>query len=102
MNSLIGDNMDKLRAIAAAHGVRRLDLVGSAIRSDFDASRSDLDFIVEFDALEVHNAADRYFGLLHELEDLFQRRIDLISYRAIRNPFFKEVVDRTRQNLFAA
>lgn len=68
----------------------------------FDADHSDLDFIVEFNHFTVANAADRYLGLLVDLEDLFARKIDLVSYRAIRNPYFKEVVDRTRVQLYAA
>jgi predicted nucleotidyltransferase len=51
----------------------------------------------------VDNAADRYLGLLVDLEDLFGgRKIDLVSYRAMRNPYFKQVVDRTRVLLYAA
>jgi predicted nucleotidyltransferase len=102
MLPLIGDNLAKLHQIADAHRVSRLDLIGSATRSDFNAENSDLDFVVEFDASDDQTLADRYFGLLHDLEDLFQRPIDLISYRAIRNPFFKQVVDQTRQTLYAA
>jgi len=41
-------------------------------------------------------------GLLVDLEDLFGRKIDLVSYPAIRNPFFKQVVDQTRGSLYAA
>jgi uncharacterized protein len=102
MNELIVKQLDTLRQIARRHKVHRLDLIGSATRADFSSSNSDLDFVVEFDDLQTHDASDRYFGLLHDLEDLFQRQIDLISYPAIRNPFFKQVVDQTRQVLYAA
>ncbi len=58
--------------------------------------------MVEFNDLTVQNAADRYLGLMIDLEDLFGRRIDLVSYPAIRNPYFKQVVDNTRVTLYAA
>ncbi len=112
MASPLDDKLDQLRMIAARYGVRRLDLIGSAARPDFDPRHSDLDFVVEFAPNRLDHPdpthpqddhlADRYFGLLHALEDLFQRPVDLISYRAIRNPFFKQVVDQTRQTLYAA
>jgi hypothetical protein len=57
---------------------------------------------VEFKDFNLENAADRYLGLLIDLEDLFARKIDLVTYSSIRNPFFKQVVDQTRVRLYAA
>jgi predicted nucleotidyltransferase len=99
---LIEHHRPQLLALCRKYDVRRLDLIGSAAREDFDSSRSDLDFVVEFNNFTVENAADRYLGLLVDLEDLFERKIDLVSYRAIRNPNFKQVVDNTRVMLYAA
>ena len=102
MQPLIEQNREKLLGLCRQYDVRRLDAFGSALREDFDPARSDLDFVVEFNNFNVDNAADRYLGLLVDLEDLFGREIDLVSYRAIRNPFFKQVVDQTRVLLYAA
>ena len=68
----------------------------------FDEGQCDLDFVVDFKDLTVDNAADRCLGLMIDLEDLFGRRVDLVSYPAIRNPYFKQVVDQTRVQLYAA
>jgi len=102
MVSLIEKNQAALVALCRKYGVRRLDLFGSALRPDFDTEASDLDFVVQFDGFTIHNAADRYLGLMLDLEDLFGRKIDLVSYPAIKNPYFKKVVDDTRVNLYAA
>jgi len=99
---LIDENRDHLVELCRRYGVRRLDVFGSALRSDFDTDRSDLDFLVEFDNLTPDDAADRFLGLMVDLEDLFHRRIDLVSYPAIRNPYFKQVVDNTRVAFYAA
>jgi predicted nucleotidyltransferase len=64
--------------------------------------RGDLDFVVELNDFKPDNAADPYLGLIVDLEDLFGRRIDLVSYRAIKNPYFKKIVDATRVSLYAA
>jgi hypothetical protein len=37
-----------------------------------------------------------YFNLKQLLEDLFNRNIDLLEERAIRNPLFKEEIDKTK------
>jgi predicted nucleotidyltransferase len=102
MNDLIERHRATLSALCQKYDVRRLDLIGSAARDDFDPAGSDLDFVVEFSNFDATNAADRYLGLLVDLEDLFGRKIDLVSYRAIRNPYFKRVVDETRVMLYAA
>jgi uncharacterized protein len=82
--------------------VRRLDLFGSAAHGGFDPHHSDLDFLVEFDDLAVGDAADRYLGLLLDLEDLFGHPVDLVIHRAMRNPHFRRQVDDTRLPLYAA
>jgi predicted nucleotidyltransferase len=102
MNSLVEQHLGDLIDLCRRYNVKRLDLIGSAVRSDFDPQSSDLDFVVEFNDFIVKNAADRFLGLMLDLEDLFGREIDLVSYPAIRNPFFKQVVDQTRVKLYAA
>lgn len=54
-------------------GVRSIGVFGSVSRGEA-GSESDIDIAVE---LVGDNIADSYFGLLHFLEDTFQRRIDL-------------------------
>jgi uncharacterized protein len=82
--------------------VRRLEIFGSAARDDFDPSRSDLDFLVEFEPKSPLRGLDAYFGLKEELEALFGRPIDLVMPDAIRNPCVREGIDRSRRLLYAA
>ena len=82
--------------------VRRLELFGSATGPQFDANRSDLDFLVEFEPLPVGQYADAYFGLREALAELFGRRVDLIVGSAVANPYLRESIDQTRALLYAA
>jgi uncharacterized protein len=102
MIDLVEKNRPQLEALCRKYDVRRLDLFGSGSREDFDPVKSDLDFVVEFNDFSIANAFDRYFGLIVDLEDLFGRRVDLVSYRAIRNPYFKQILDQTRVTRYAA
>ena len=102
MIALIEQHRSALSDLCRKYDVHRLDIFGSALRPDFDPTHSDLDFVIEFNNFTVDNAADRYLGLLIDLEDLFGRKIDLVSYPAIRNPYFKQIVDQTRVLLYAA
>lgn len=82
--------------------VRRLELFGSAAAGRFNPQSSDLDFLVEFDALRTDEYADAYFGLLEELQNLFKRDVDLVVSASVQNPYLRESIERSRTLLYAA
>lgn len=96
MTDLIADKLDEIRELCRKRGVTYLALFGSAACGDFDPDRSDVDFLVVFDALPPARLYRGYFGLADELEKLLGRSVDLISYKAIRNPFFQRSVEATK------
>jgi hypothetical protein len=92
----------ELEALCRRFSVRKLDLFGSAAGSRFRDGESDLDFLVEFESRDKAGYADRYFGFLESLEQLFGRPVDLVVDSAIRNPYFRASVEETRTPLYAA
>jgi predicted nucleotidyltransferase len=102
MIDLVAQRRAELHALCRKYEVRRLELFGSAARDQFDLERSDLDFLVEFIPPGFRGASNRYFGLLEELERLFDRKIDLVSIKAIENPYFLQSVNRNRVLHYAA
>lgn len=92
MPSLILSQRDALNALCQKWRVSRLALFGSAVRGGFDASASDLDFLVEFEAMPPIEYADSYFGLAGDLDRLFGIPIDLVERAPIRNPIFLKAV----------
>jgi hypothetical protein len=101
MNPVIEERRSELEAICQRFGVRRLELFGSAATDGFDSERSDLDFLVEF-APDPNRRADRYFGLLEALEELFGRPVDVVEIGAIRNPYFLRAIEGSRTLVHAA
>jgi uncharacterized protein len=91
-----------LIALCRRHGVRRLELFGSAARGDFDPATSDVDFLVEFEDRGWEGSSGRYFGLLFGLEDLLGRKVDLVERSAVRNPHFLAVAERHRELIYDA
>jgi predicted nucleotidyltransferase len=102
MNPLIEQHRTQLDQLCRKHHVKALELFGSATQADFDPTRSDLDFLVEYLPLPDGEHARAFFGLLHDLEDLFHRKIDLVMTRAIRDPYFLHGVNETRRVVYAA
>lgn len=92
-------NRKALVALCEKYAVASLDLFGSGTTEDWQPS-SDLDFVVTFRPQSDRGLADRYLGLAEELEALFGRRVELITQRAIRNPYFKRL-DATRSPVYA-
>ena len=102
MNPIIEEKRKQLEELCRRHRVGRIELFGSATRSDFDSGKSDLDFLVTFQDLGFNEYADAYFGLLEDLQALFQRPVDLVTPSAIQNPYFRQAIESTRQLIYAA
>ena len=92
----------QLNALCKKHQVRTLEVFGSAASGTWDATTSDLDFLVDFLPLSPGQGADAYFGLLFDLEDLFHRKIDLVEARAVKNAYFLASINQNRKVLYAA
>lgn len=101
VHPLVQERLEELRSLCARFGVRRLELFGSATSPRFDPAHSDLDFLVEFEDRE-QGYFDAYFGLLESLEDLFERPVDLVMTRAVKNRYFLEGIQASRTVLYAA
>ncbi len=101
MHPIVTAKIEAVRRLCRAFGVQRLTLFGSAATDRFDVATSDLDFLVEFDGNPV-GLADRYFGLVEALEDLFERPVDLVETRAITNEYFRAGIARASELLYAA
>ena len=92
MNPQLSIPKSELTEFSQAHGIRRLAIFGSALRSDF-GPESDVDVLVEF-------APGRAPGLLGlagmemELSTLFDgRKVDLRTPEDLSRYFRQEVVD---------
>ena len=100
MNTLIEHNREKLKKICIKNQVAELYVFGSALTNDF-SDQSDLDFAyVLKEDLSPIEYGDAFFGLMEDLERLFDRKIDLVSYRVVKNPIFKQELDRTKKSLY--
>jgi uncharacterized protein len=91
-----------LEELCSRYKVRRLELFGSAAVGRDRPGESDLDFLVEFDPLPSGHYADTYFGLLENLQQLFGRPVDLVVASAIRNPYFRDSVQRTKTLVYGS
>ena len=89
-----------LAKLCLRYRVRQLQLFGSAATGAFVPVTSDLDFIAQFTDTQAADYADRYLDFAEELEKLFNRPVDLLTKRPIRNKYFRAEVERTAQVIY--
>jgi uncharacterized protein len=103
MHAEIADKREALKALCERYDVARLEVFGSAARGvDFDPVKSDVDFLVAFKPEIKLKPLEQFFGLADALKDLFGRPVDLVEASAVRNPFVRAGIDRSREVIYEA
>lgn len=100
MFPLMQDNLEEIRRLCRLHGVRKLEVIGSVLRQDFDPQRSDVDVLVEFEP-QVADSFVNFLDLKEALEGLLGRRVDLVELRAIRNRRLRRHIERNKSPVYA-
>ncbi len=96
---VIDRNIDKVRDLCRKHRVAKLFVFGSVLNDKFKTN-SDIDFVVDFSGIDLYDYADNYFDLKFSLEDLFNRKVDLLEEKAIKNPYFRKSIDSAKQLIY--
>ena len=98
----IETNKEKNHSILKSHGVTKAELFGSAVRDDFN-DESDIDLLVTFsDEIGLLDYADNYFALKEALESLFDRNVDIVSSRSLKNPVLIDEINKLKIRAYAA
>ncbi len=100
MHPIVESMRAEVAEVCRRRGIRRLELFGSAARDDFDEARSDLDFLVEFEEAREGPGLESWFGLKDELESMFDRPVDLVSYDAVVNPYVRASIRKSRRLVY--
>jgi predicted nucleotidyltransferase len=102
MNPIFEQKLPEIRALCKKYHVERLYLFGSATGDNF-TDKSDFDFLYSFDKdLPLLDYADNFFDFAESLKALMEREIDLVGEKDMRNPYFIENVNQSKQLLYAA
>ena len=91
----------KLEQACEDFKVKRLYVFGSAASGRL-SDESDLDFLVEFDRQGYQGAFEQYMGFKQRLEAIYQRPVDLVTFKKFRNHIFQEEIDSSKTLIYAA
>ncbi|HOU03379.1 MAG: nucleotidyltransferase domain-containing protein [Bacteroidales bacterium] len=101
MNKIIEGKEGAIRELCLQYDVKSLFLFGSVSTGKFKKS-SDIDILVSFKDISIEKYTDNYFELHYRLENLFNRKIDLVTVNSLANPFFIQSIEETKILLYAA
>jgi predicted nucleotidyltransferase len=99
VNRIINDNIEKIRALCASRKVREIFAFGSVCTDRF-APSSDIDLLISFEPMEFGDYADNFFCIAEEFEQLFQRKVDIVTEHSLANPFFIKAVNQTKVKIY--
>lgn len=91
---------EELEKACIAFQVDELYAFGSILTDKFK-SDSDIDFIVSILSKDPIEYAENYFELKFELERLFDRKIDLLEEKAVKNKTFQNLVNQQKMLVYA-
>ena len=101
MNSIITEKVNELKTLCNKYSVKSMYVFGSVCTEKFNDT-SDIDILISFDELSIEQYTDNYFELHYKLQDLFGRKIDLLTEKSLSNPYFIKGVEQTKQLIYAA
>lgn len=97
---LITDNLQQISALCRKYGVKTLCVFGSILTPRFNEN-SDIDFSATFYPEEDPLVAgDNFMNLYMDLEVLMGRRIDLVDEDFLKNKYFIEELEETKQKIY--
>lgn len=99
--TLIDSNIYMVCALCEKHKVKHLYVFGSVLTEKFN-NDSDIDLIVDFDLINLDSYFDNYFEFKYSLQQIFQRSVDLLEEKAIKNPYLIQSINTQKRLIYGA
>ena len=101
---LIELNLQRIIDLCRKHKVKSLAVFGSILTDRFN-DKSDVDLLVDFEDYDRDNPQDfdyvtNFLDLQDSLESVLNRKVDLVVGNSMRNRYFINAVNRTKQVIY--
>ena len=97
--NILDQHIDQITKLCELNEVDSLFAFGSVLPNKF-RSDSDIDLVVEIDDNDPISYTDKYFNLKFQLEEILNRKIDLLEQKSIRNKFLKNEIERNKTQIY--
>jgi len=85
--------------LCKAHKVKELYAFGSVVNGNF-TNESDIDLLVEIDEPDPLERGQLLLALWDQLENYFNRKVDLLTSNSLKNPYLKKSINSTRKLVY--
>ena len=97
--NIVEQNMNQVSRLLEQHKVDNMYIFGSVLTDNFTLT-SDIDFLVNFGQVELEEYFDNYIDLKTGLEQIFNRSVDLVEEKTIKNPVLRRSIDRNKKLIY--
>jgi uncharacterized protein len=70
------------------------------LKSSGFSEKSDVDFLVSFEKMKPEDYAENYFLLAENLEEILDRKVDLVTVKSLSNPYFIQSVEENKTLIY--
>ena len=99
MNRIVEQNINQVTKLLKQYNVENMYLFGSVLTDNFSPT-SDIDFLVNFGHVKPEDYFDNYIGLKSDLEQIFNRSVDLVEEKTVKNPVLRRSIDRNKKLIY--
>lgn len=99
MEATIKNNLPQIKMLLHKYNVESAFLFGSAAKRKLH-EKSDIDFLVRFKPdLDYETYSNNYFDLMHSLQSLLQKEVDLVAEETLSNPYLIQSINESKIQL---
>ena len=100
LHPFLNEKLPEIKKMFKEHHVKSAYAFGSVVTENFN-EKSDVDLIVNIDEnLEPAERGEMMWNLWDKLEDALKRKVDIVSEKSLRNPFFIEELNEKKVFLY--
>jgi predicted nucleotidyltransferase len=100
LHPFIQSNLTSIQSLMRQHRIVRAYIFGSAVNTGFSET-SDIDLLVDVDdGIDPAELGSHLWDLQFSLESMLGRKVDLLTSRSLKNPFFIKQVEATKELIY--
>lgn len=100
VHPFLAEKLPEITKMFKEHHVKSAYAFGSVVTDKFN-EKSDVDFIINIEeSLKPEERGEMMWNLWDKLEELFKRKVDMVSDKSLRNRYFIQELNKTKQLLY--
>ena len=92
----IANKPKEFQHLCRDHNVQSIYAFGSSVNGQFNDSSSDIDLLIEINTEDPIQSGETLMRIWDKLELFFQKKVDLLTSRSVRNPILKASIESTK------